>query len=77
LKEGDAEKKIAAPPLIFWNIVLPFWSTSRMFVYFLCCLSQPYQVGNTGKSNNGILEATSFKGWFNLNYPFSFKKGTN
>jgi hypothetical protein len=41
-----------------------------MFVPFFRCSVQPLQVGNTGKNDNGILEATSSRGWFNLNHPF-------
>jgi hypothetical protein len=41
-----------------------------MFVHFFLLLCPAFWVGSSREINNGILEATPFRGWFKLNHPF-------
>jgi len=48
-----------------------------MFVHFFLLLYSAF-AGNSREINNGILEATSFGGWFKLNCPlFGVRGGVN
>ena len=50
-----------------------FWDV-RAFFLLLC---SALWVDNNRESNNGILEATSLRGWFKLNCPFLFRRAFN
>jgi len=60
-------------PLDFLEICFTFLVDFSDVCVFYLLFESAIQVGNTGKINNGILEATSFKGWFTSNCPFFYK----